>query len=69
MLGGRRYFLLRWRWSQRAVAWFYIQLPSGTYKLKATFKGETKQIKNFRVTKDKVVQQTLIWDLGKRAEP
>ena len=50
--------------------WFYIQLPPGTYDVKATFKGVTKQIKNLRLTKDKTIQQqTFIWDLGERAEP
>ena len=44
--------------------WFYIQLPPGDYAVKATFKGETKQIKELRVAKDKRVQQGLIWDLG-----
>jgi len=46
--------------------WFYIQLPPGDYAVKATFKGETKQIKNLTVPRDKRVQQVLIWDL---AEP
>jgi hypothetical protein len=49
--------------------WFYIQLPPGGYAAKATFKGETKQIKNLRVTKDNVVQQVFIWDLGEPATP
>jgi hypothetical protein len=49
--------------------WFYIQLPPGTYEVKATFKGETKQMKNLRVMKDKTVQQTFIWDLGEKPEP
>jgi hypothetical protein len=43
--------------------WFYIQLPPGDYAVKATFKGETKQIKNLRVPKDKMIRQGLIWDL------
>lgn len=45
--------------------WFYIQLPPGTYSVRATFKGETRQIKEIRVTKDKRVQQGFVWDLGK----
>jgi hypothetical protein len=44
--------------------WFYIQLPPGNYSVKAIFKGETKQIKDLKVVKDKRVQQGLIWDLG-----
>jgi hypothetical protein len=49
--------------------WFYIQLPPGTYGIKATYKGETKQAKSVQVTKDKPVQQTFIWDLGEKPEP
>lgn len=44
--------------------WFYIQLPPGEYSVKATFNGETKQIKNLTVPKDKKVQHGLVWDLG-----
>jgi len=44
--------------------WFYIQLPPGDYSVKATFKGETKQIKNLSVPKDKMIQQGLIWDVA-----
>jgi hypothetical protein len=44
--------------------WFYIRLPEGTYDIRASFKDETKQIKNINVTKDKRVQQIFIWDLG-----
>jgi hypothetical protein len=44
--------------------WFYIQLPPGDYTVKATFKGQTKQINNFHVPKDKRVQQVFVWDLG-----
>jgi hypothetical protein len=49
--------------------WFYIQLPPGSYTARATFKGETKQIKDLRVPKDKVVQQVFVWDLGEPATP
>ncbi len=49
--------------------WFYIQLPAGSYTARATFKGETKQIKNLRVPKDKVVQQVFVWDLSEPAMP
>lgn len=44
--------------------WFYIQLPPGDYSIKATFKGQTKQINNLHVPKDKRVQQGFSWDLG-----
>jgi len=46
--------------------WFYIQLPPGDYAVKATFKGEAKQIKNLSVPKDKRVLQSLIWDLSEQ---
>jgi hypothetical protein len=45
--------------------WFYIQLPPGSYSVKATFKGESRQIKELRVAKDKMAQQGFVWDLGK----
>jgi hypothetical protein len=45
--------------------WFYIQLPAGIYSVRATLNGETRQIKELRVTKDKMVQQGFVWDLGK----
>ena len=48
--------------------WFYIQLPPGDYSVKATFKGETKQIKDLRVIQDKRVQQGLIWDVGDQSD-
>jgi hypothetical protein len=44
--------------------WFYIQLPPGNYLIKATFKGETKQINNLIVSKERPVQHSLIWDLA-----
>jgi hypothetical protein len=44
--------------------WFYIQLPAGTYTVKAALGGITREIKNLTVPKDKTVQRTLIWDLG-----
>ena len=45
--------------------WFYIQLPAGIYSVRATFNGETRHIKELRVTKDKRVQQGFVWDVGK----
>jgi len=45
--------------------WFYIQLPPGSYSIKATFKGATRQIKELKVTKDKTAHQGFVWDLGK----
>jgi hypothetical protein len=47
--------------------WFYIQLPPGIYEVKATFQGQTKQIKSVNVV-SKTLQQTLIWDLGEKPQ-
>ena len=44
--------------------WFYIQLPTGTYNLKATFGPKTNELKAFKVSKHKKINQTLTWDLG-----
>ena len=49
--------------------WFFIQLPPGNYSVRATFGGDTKQIKSLRLVKDRSVQQTLTWDLGEQPEP
>ena len=43
---------------------FYIQLPPGNYAVRATFNGETKEIKRLEVPKDRIVQRTLVWDLA-----
>ena len=48
--------------------WFYIQLPAGTYSLKATFASKTNEIKGFKVFKDKKIHQTLIWDLREESD-
>jgi hypothetical protein len=45
--------------------WFYIQLPPGAYSVRANFKGAIKQIKELRVTKEKMAYQALVWDVGK----
>ncbi|HEU4340708.1 MAG TPA: hypothetical protein VFU31_03980 [Candidatus Binatia bacterium] len=42
---------------------FYIQLPPGNYSVKATFNGQTKEIKRLEVPKDRIIQRTLVWDL------
>ena len=46
--------------------WFYIQLPAGVYKLQATFEGEKKEVRRLTVSKNKRIQQGLIWDLGEK---
>ena len=49
--------------------WFYIQLPPGSYSVKASFAGDTKQIKNVRVVNDRSIRQIFTWDLGEQSEP
>lgn len=49
--------------------WFYIQLPPGNYSAKATFGEETKQVRNLRVVKERVVQQVFNWDVREQPEP
>lgn len=44
--------------------WFLILLPPGQYNVKATFQGQTKEVKNLTVRKNEIVRQTLVWDLG-----
>ncbi len=43
---------------------FYVQLPPGKYDVSATFDNEAKQLKSLVVPKDKIVRQTLVWNLG-----
>ena len=49
--------------------WFYIQLPPGAYDATATFNGQARQVRNLRVTKDKLTKHTFVWDVGERPEP
>jgi hypothetical protein len=43
--------------------WFYIQLPPGTYNVRATFEGETQQLKNLRLTDGDRLTRIMHWDL------
>lgn len=43
--------------------WFFIGLPVGEYLVKATFRGETKEIPRLRVPAGKRIQQVFVWDL------
>lgn len=43
--------------------WFYVQLPPGTYTVKATFEDETKQIKNLHLAEGDRAMRLLHWDL------
>jgi hypothetical protein len=47
-----------------AGPWFYIQLPPGRYNVKATYNGQTKEIRNLQVPKDKAVSRVLTWNLA-----
>jgi hypothetical protein len=49
--------------------WFYIQLPSGAYDVTATFNGQARQVRNLRVTRDKLIKQTIVWHVGEKPEP
>jgi hypothetical protein len=44
--------------------WFYIQLPPGPYNVNATYKGQTQEIRNLQVAKDKALRRTLTWNLA-----
>lgn len=48
--------------------WFYIQLPPGIYDVKATFAGQSKEVKKLRVVKDSSTHQVFVWDLGRSPE-
>jgi hypothetical protein len=43
--------------------WFFIRLPAGDYSVRATFKGETKEIRVLRVPVDRRIQQGFVWAL------
>jgi|SRR3989304_1846508 len=46
---------------------FFIQLPPASYRVSASFRNETKEIKTLAVAKDRIVRRTLIWDLGEQS--
>ena len=48
--------------------WFYVQLPPGTYTIKATFEDETKQIKNLRLSEGGRALRYVHWDIGGEKE-
>ena len=41
--------------------WFFIQLPPGTYSIKATYKNESKTIHSLRLEQDKELRRTFHW--------
>jgi len=49
--------------------WFFIQLPPGTYEIRANFRGQTKQINHLNVPKNKTVQHTFTWAIAERPGP
>ena len=48
--------------------WFYIQLPSGKYDVKASFAGRTKRISNIPVSKSQQISRMFHWDLPSEPE-
>ncbi|HEU4345546.1 MAG TPA: carboxypeptidase regulatory-like domain-containing protein [Candidatus Binatia bacterium] len=49
--------------------WLYIKLPPGTFDVKATFEGETRQIENLHLPKGNPVTRLLHWDLEEESQP
>jgi hypothetical protein len=47
-----------------AGPWFYIHLPPGRYNVKATYGGQTKEIRNLQLAKDQAARHVLTWNLG-----
>ena len=43
--------------------WFYVQLPPGTYTVKAAYNGKVREVKNLRLKIDSSVRQTVYWDI------
>jgi hypothetical protein len=44
--------------------WFFAPLPAGTYNVKAIFDDQAKQIKDVRLSKNKVTMMVMYWDLN-----
>lgn len=44
--------------------WFFIQLPPGIYNVKATYGGQSKEVKTLRVSNDNSTHQVFVWDIG-----
>ena len=44
--------------------WFYIELPSGKYHVKAIFDNRTEEIKNLQISKGNEMARLLHWDLA-----
>ena len=44
--------------------WFFIELPPGTYSVKATFAGQSKEVRALRVSKNKRAYQVFVWNLA-----
>jgi hypothetical protein len=48
---------------------FYIQLPPGSYTVKATFGAKTHEIKALKIVKDRQARHTFVWDAGGEPDP
>lgn len=44
--------------------WFFAPLPAGTYNVKAIFDDQAKQIKDVRLSENKVTMMVMYWDLN-----
>jgi hypothetical protein len=42
--------------------WFYVELPPGRYTVNATYKDETREIKNLQITEGGRVTRFVNWD-------
>jgi hypothetical protein len=43
---------------------FYIELPTGKYDVKASFENQTEEIKNLNISKDHSTKELLHWNLS-----
>ncbi len=43
--------------------WFFIDLPPGTYSVKATFDGQVREIKSLRLVKGKSARRYFYWEV------
>jgi hypothetical protein len=43
---------------------FYIELPTGNYDVKASFDNQTEEIKNLNISKDHSTKELLHWNLS-----
>ncbi len=49
--------------------WFFIDLPPGNYSVKATFEGQTRELKNLRLSKGKSERRYFYWEVESGLRP